>query len=321
MVLEVGPNTGRFLNKLSKDKGQLVQQLKKINQKYNLENENDPPLPIPFFGSTEDAEFLGRAKSLGWNIFGIDQEFYSSYVLQNDWMYQNMNKAEKKKMEAKYYAANDTINRMYKDKKPFYSILLNSTWIMEYFQQMSQVPMNKEIVDGLIESAKIYDLNRQRKWYESNATRIKLMKHNLRAGIEESNFDISKDKLLLKIGGYHASLGFSPLALYEVGNTLNELAEYYGNTALNIGFMNRYDASEGKIEDALDDDNIWIQNHKHFISMGREKEWVIIDLRPIRPGYYFHPQRYELNEWEEKIIQRFDLLIITPTEYQTTNNY
>ena len=147
------------------------------------------------------------------------------------------------------------------------------------------------------------------------------MKERLRLGLQAESFDISKDKLLIKMSAYHLSKGFSPLSFYEIGNTLNEIAEYYENEAVSIRFMNRFEMTEEELEDALELDDRYYQNLRNYYGMGSKNEWIIIDLQLLRERYYYHPQKYLLNAYEEKMIQRFDMLIITPTEYPAQNNY
>ena len=147
------------------------------------------------------------------------------------------------------------------------------------------------------------------------------MKECLRKGLQANDFDFSKDKLLMKMGAYHTSKGFTPLGFYDVGNTLSEIAEFHGNKALSIGFKNRFWKTEKGLEDVLKLNDRYYKNHRNFYEMGEESEWVVIDLEPLRKGFYYYPQKYKLSEYEEKMVQRFDLIIITPADSEGTKNY
>jgi hypothetical protein len=197
----------------------------------------------------------------------------------------------------------------------------NSKVINEFLEAMNKFEVNINTVDAIQESIDIYALNDKRQWYESSATRITHMKNNLRRGLNAKSFDLVNDKMLIKMGGYHLSKGFSPLALFEVGNTLNELAEFNGNTALNIGFLNRFEQDGDKLVDAMDRENDWTISRKAFLSLGDKDHWTLLDLRPMRGGTYFHPVKYILNDIEEEMIQRYDILVITPTDMQGIPNY
>ena len=123
------------------------------------------------------------------------------------------------------------------------------------------------------------------------------------------------------MGGYHLSRGFSPLALYEVGNTLSELAAYHGNESLNIGFSSRFFLSDWTLQDYLQSDRPYHKRYKDLIQMGKKNEWVVIDLRPLIKGHYYHPVKYRFNKYVEDLVKRYDLLIIPKQDRHPTPNY
>lgn len=325
LVLEVGPISGQYLDGLSKEKPTLMKELESLNKKYKLEDDGEYNTPIPFFSMKEDAAFLAEAKSKSWDIIGIDQEYCMGYKMLIDDLFSKLNAENQTSYSSSYGQAKKELSTLYqkwtKNEVKFFNSIQSSQAISTFLDEMSTFSVNTSTVEAFKKSVEIYGLNDKRKWYENNATRVKYMKQCLREGLTKKAFNTKSDKLLIKMGGYHLSKGFSPLALFEVGNTLNEIAEYNGNTALNIGFMNRYEMENNEIVDALDSDNPFIQKRSHFLSLGDKKEWIIVDLRPIRAGYYYYPQKYLLNEAEEKIIQRYDLLILTPLEEKGSPNY
>src|SRR3712207_9532180 len=80
------------------------------------------------------------------------------------------------------------------------------------------------------------------------------MKKNLAEGFAKLKFDLKKDKMLLKMGAVHTGRGFSDLSLFEIGNTLSELAAFHGNRSLHIVFGSRfYFAANGQEIDSLAD--------------------------------------------------------------------
>ncbi|WP_157957253.1 hypothetical protein [Winogradskyella tangerina] len=323
MALEVGPITGELLNTLE---GNVEQSLKQLHQEY-LTKEEDGYVntPFPFFDYKEDAQFLQTAKDASWNVFGIDQEFYDSYVMLIDKMYNNLNAERKKEHKDLYDKMREELQQFYlddqSDKQNLHVSISKSERLKDFLKAMASEVKNLEIIEALKQSSAIYLLYNQRQWYENNATRIKYMKAQLRRGLSNSNFDLSKDRMLIKMGGYHLSKGFSPLSLYEVGNTLNEIAEYHGNTALNIGFMSRYAIEDGELKDYYTSENRYFKNFKDLLQMGKEDEWVMIDLRRLIKGYFYYPQRYKLNPKIAELVQRYDLLVIPKTEEEGTLIY
>ena len=323
LVLEVGPITGQILNGLNKE---VPQKLKAINEKYLVvDGDGDHITPIPFFSNVEDADFLATAKANGWNLIGIDQEFLTGFPMLIDIMFENLNKEARIKNQPLYQRAVDSL-KMYqvdyisKDIS-LYDRIKKSEILQNYFEAVSEEPLNVAVVDAFKKSNHIYWLYSQRQWFENNATRITYMKEQLRTQLLQKDFDISKDKLLIKMGGYHLSKGFSPLGLYEVGNTLNELAAFHGNSTLNIAFSNRYYTEEGQVIDILESTQEYQQRYKDLDQMGRKDEWVVIDLRPMIKGHFYRPVKYKFNKYIKDLVKRYDLLIIPRTEISPTPNY
>lgn len=325
LVVEVGLHSGDFLDKSGHSIQDVQKQLYTLNQQYLRSVEGEVSYPVPFFDKIEDAAFLGVAKAHGWKVLGIDQEFLDGYIMLVDWMFENLGEDEQllysdlygrvKAMLTKLYLEND------KGGTAIYTAITHSDLIQDFLNKMAPIAANKKLVSDFKTSVAIYQMNAERQWYENNGTRVKHMKKNLREGIRSSCFDLANDKMLIKMGGYHVSQGFSPMGFYDVGNMVNELAEYHGNAAVNIGFINRYWKEGEVIEDAIENGNSYIKGKQNFYRMGKEKEWVVIDLEPLRKGFYYHPQQYKLNTYEEEMIQRFDVLVIVPVDEEGTNNF
>ncbi|MDT0557576.1 hypothetical protein RM697_02875 [Ichthyenterobacterium sp. W332] len=323
MAFEVGPVTGEQLNNLN---GNVEDKIKQWHQKYIMRDaDGDAILAFPFFDYKEDAQFLQRVKDNSWSVFGIDQEYYDSYIMLADMMYNNLSNVLKKQHKELYTKTIAELRTFYKndqnDKQNLHVALSNSEVFQKYLKTMESQPNNIEIIEALKHSSAIYLLYNNRKWYENNATRISYMKSLLRKGLERLDFDLAKDKLLIKMGGYHLSKGFSPLSLYEVGNTLNELAEYHGNTALNIGFMQRYYKDGDEIVDNFLSKNRYYKSRKALLEVGQKDQWVVIDLRPLIKRYFYYPQKFKLNKNLEELVQRYDLLVIPKIEVKGIINY
>ncbi|WP_282042917.1 hypothetical protein [Winogradskyella flava] len=323
MVLEVGPITGEILNSFESN---VEAKLKAIHNKY-LTRAADGYVntAIPFFDNKEDAQFLQTAKDRSWHIFGIDQEFFNSYIMLADHMFNNLPNTLQKKYQSLFEDSKSELTQFYKDdeedKRDFAVAISNSEKIGEFLDAMRLEVRNVEVLEALKRTTAIYLLYSQRQWYENNFTRIKYMKSQLKKGLDNLDFNLGEDKLLIKMGGYHMSKGFSPLGLYEVGNTLNEIAEFNGNIALNIGFMTRYYLENNALKDNSDSENKYYKNHKALLEMGKENQWVVIDLRPLIKGFHYYPKQFNLNKPLVNLIERYDLLVIPKVEVEGTPNY
>jgi len=322
MVLEVGPHSGRLLNEM--DNVELS--LKELNNKYKKVDEyGDVDLPIPFCSSVEDAKFLSMAKQNDWSLYGIDQEYYHGFELLVEVMYNNLDPSLKSANRSLYQSTLDSLELYYKlnseGERRFAVSVFHSATMQAFLKSMSQENKNVKIAEDIMESTHIYKMIADKQWYENNVVRSKYMKKQLRIHFEENKFDVTKDKLLVKMGGYHLSKGLSPLGVFDVGNALNEIAEYNGNTALNIIFSTRYYVEDGELKDVMKSDKIYHQRLRDLNQMGKSDEWVLIDMRSIIKGNYFHPVIYNFDKYTKDVVMRYDMLVIPKKEVDGTPNY
>ena len=323
--LEVGPTMGDYLNTLSSPK--VVSDIKKVNKQYLIVDGEDTYTPIPFFSNIEDAQFLEQAKKHGWNIFGVDQEYYDSYPFLFDIMFENLNSKRKVIHKNLYQSAKDSIDAFYlkemNEGLSYVTLINESLLIFNFLKAMKEEKANLPIVEAFNKSVAIYKMNDDNKWYDNYQSRITYMKQLLRQKFKNEKFDITRDKLLIKMGRLHLSKGTSPYAFSELGNTLDELAAFSGVNALGIGFETRYYIENDSIVDQLDSDNKRIQNYKGFKQFGDKYEWVILDLRPMRKDFHWHPKQLKgkLNTYLQKLISNYDILIIPPAYDDGTPNY
>lgn len=325
MGLEVGPISGQVLSELSSDPEQVQNNLKVLNEKYLYLEDGDAYGPIPFFENVEDADFLKQVSLADWNIIGIDQEFYFSFPMLLDSMYAHLPAEKKRELSETHTTVQDSVEHYFildSNDGPALSISLTQSAILQdYLDQLSKIPENEEIATAFRKSIEIYKLYAESKWFDNNKTRIQYMKQQLNKGLREKGFDIAKDKMLIKMGAYHLAKGITPLGFLEVGNTLSEIAAFHGNKSLNITFTNRYYMEEGKLVDIMDTENKFQKRYLHLAQMGQKDKWVVIDLRRLLKGIHYYPIRHLVNEQVSELINRYDILIIPPTETEPTPNY
>ena len=319
-ALEIGPVSAEILSELSKNSSHTVANLKAFNSKnYFATKKGRIFTPTPFFTYVEDAEFLAEAAKRKWNFIGLDQEFSYSYLPLLERMQTNLNPKKKKELTVLYEQVRTQITEIYNDSdngvRQKFAAIYNSQEINQYLNSASENNQkNKEIAAAIRATTEIYRDNELKKYYANNSGRISYMKQNLRQGMAKFGFDPRKDKMLVKTGAVHASRGFSPLALYEIGNTLSELAEFNGTKALNIYFGSRFYLDEkGQVVDALTDEKGGAYKFRALYQMGRKDQWTIIDLRPLRQSV-FYSGSYDLTKNVEDIFKRYDVVIIPKME-------
>jgi hypothetical protein len=323
--VEIGPVSAELLKALAKDTGKLVERLHDFNSAFCVPTKNRTYTPIPFFGHVEDAAFLQEAVKRNWNLMGLDQEFLYAYLPLLERMYENLSPKKRKTVTALYEKLTAIVKTAYdtdnKGGKRCYETIAAAAEFEKFLILASEKnPANQAIAAALRKTTEIYLKSVARKYLEQNSERVAYMKQNLAANFTKARFDVQKDKMLLKIGGVHAGRGFSPLSLFELGNTLSELADFNGNQSLHINFNARYYKDNGKEVDELADTTGFGYRFKALLQMAKKDKWTVIDLRPLRYDI-FYARRYKLDEIIWDIFKGYDLYIIAPFDIDPTPNF
>jgi hypothetical protein len=330
-ALEIGPVSAEMLNEMATRPDKLAESLNALNSRFVFKDGRRSFTPIPFFSNVEDAAFLRQAADRRWKLIGLDQEFSFGYAALMERMYANLGPGKREELREPYARVIKLMKELYaEDLKPvsgarpgndLYSRMLSSSEVNAFLDKASAGnAKNRSIAAAIRRSAEIYRNNATRKYYAANSGRIAYMKERLREGFVSSGFDARKDKMLVKIGGVHAGRGFSPLSLFEIGNTLNELAESGGKTSLHVNFGSRYYTEGGSVVDSLSDKASYSYRFFGLAQMAKKDQWTVIDLRPLREVVFYH-RRFKIDEVLLDLFRRYDLYIIPPAESDPTPNY
>lgn len=324
--LEIGPISAEILGEVSKDPNRTIENLRVFNSQFSHDVGTRILTPIPFFGNVEDAEFLIEARKRRWNLIGLDQENNRAYLPLIERLYGNLSPGKKKKLRAQHEEVVKLINGFYQDdkkevKKVFVAIS-ESPEIARYLEAVAKNhPENQRITDAIRKTNEIYGYYRPGKYYDNNYTRAEYMKTNLFQAFEKLGFDVSRDKMVLKMGGLHTIRGRTVLYVHDIGNTLSELAAFHGKRSLHICFGRRYRRVEGKEVDDLETALLRNPNYafQPLIQMGKKDKWAIIDLRQLRPEVF--TGGFNFGDILERTIMGHDLYVIPPTDSEATPNY
>lgn len=325
-AIEVGPESARILDELSSNTDKTVERLKSFNQQYNvIESDGYVFSAIPFFDLVEDAEFLQEAAKQKWDLIGLDQEFCFGYLPLLDRMYARLNPEKQAELKLDFQQVRDSIGHYYKmDDQGIRDLsvaIKNSKEFDALIEKMVAAnESNQDIAQLLNKTTEIYYYNASRQYLRCNSTRIDHMKDNLRDGWEKINFDIKKDKMLVKMGSIHTARGFSWLSLYEIGNTLSEFADFYGNSTLHIYFFSRYYTEDGKVKDGLAEKDSYWQKYSDLLQFAKQNQWTIIDLRPLKQRFFYN-RKYKVEPQVKEVFKQHDWIIIPPVEVDGTGNY
>jgi len=331
LALEVGPISVQLLRELWTPYNTTSKKLRDFNTKYLARGERSTFTPIPFFGNVEDAEFLAAASYRKWKLIGLDQEFAFGYLPLIDRMFSNLDRRRQRDLSELHKTVREQINKLYasdlaKDRdrsngNDMYSRIQKSAEINRFLDEAAkQSSKNRPIAEAIRRTTELYRLNVVRRYYDNNRGRVGYMKENLGRGFNETGFDPKKDKMLLKMGSVHTGRGFSPLSLFEIGNTLSEIAEFNGSSSLHISFGTRFYMDGGQEIDALQDKAGFLYRFGSLTQMAERDRWTVIDLRPLREAVFYH-RRFKIDDVVIELFENHDLLIIPKLETDPTPNY
>ena len=318
-AVETGPLAAERLEELGKSEDVKAA----LNQFYTSHVQLAGDIPIPFFDSVEDAEFLEIAMKNGYDLWGLDQEYIGSYLflLEEAWGNSNMpenlrteyESGQKKLMEA-YANVND------EESSEVYNVILADEFIQGLLDKLDKTACRScfSASDEMLASCEIY-----RDWtadlLDNLEGRTDLMKEHFRTYYQNSTERMPK--VFLKMGGMHTARGLTGNADFEMGNLLYELAAFNGSHDVNVAFATRYylDDETGEIGDNLDFESTWTENMKPLLSVGDKEVWKIIDLRPLKKMWI--NERVKPNRQIKTYLKQNDFVIIMPPRGENTPNY
>ncbi len=279
--------------------------------------------PVPFFTGKADLDFLSAAHSLGYDLWGVDQEFYYglSYLIDDlailgEELLDEQQEADRSKIlsrlwwwnrRSKLFSSFDMSCRLQEDEA-----------MRSYLDSFEGVPGPAAVItEAIRRSLEIYCLAESGRWSESNRMRIDYFKENFDRyyrSARQSGGD-SLPRVILKMGSYHAGRDKSPLDIHDIGHHLQEKAraEGEGRSSLHLRFLHRW--VDG--DDKLGDPNYSLS--VHFMQVARRDEWALIDLRPLRQR--MASGDLQGNDFEEREIRNYDYLIVMPEDYRVEKHY
>ena len=305
-AIETGPYSARKLEQLIQSGKPAVSEFhdEYSSWLFNL-------VPIPFFTGESDLGVLTAADSLGYELWGLDQEFAFSYTYLVDELAHLAGKSlsdDQEKLRRKLISKLYWLNRR---KRIFSGFerncrLKNDEQLQEYLRSFEESthPDIPQILDVFQTTLEIYCMAEQGK--ASSRVRIRYIKENFNRNYVDARAEDPDLKVFVKMGSFHAGRQQSPLGLNDIGNHIHQLADTLSQQSVHIRYLNRYykgDDMYGK--------KGWEGSAK-LISVGRQDEWALIDLRPLRDRISESILQGSDNELREII--NYDFIIIPPED-------
>ena len=327
MVLESGGGSSQLINKMAKNGTLTIPHIKAFNQKYLLDKKGRIFPPIPELKTVEALQFLQNANNRGWHFLSVGIESWTSYNMFADELFANLLPKNQQAHRQLFEEVKTFLDQQYKivnahnseEVYNFISQIKSSKSFNKFLEKMTVCEGNKETIKAIQKSIEYYWMYGNKQFYEKNMWSAKQDKIKLAGDLKKENFDFSKDKLFVKMWWNHLSKGHANFGAYGIGNMLQELIEYHGNQSLVIGVFRRYHKEGDEVKDMLESSDRFTKSNYEMVQLGKEKEWILIDLRPFNKEFYYGA--YFLSESLYKMMVRYDILIIPKTDEPATLNY
>jgi len=239
---------------------------------------------IAFLDQREEMRAVEAALDLGYDVWGIDQEFVGSPRLLLGEL------VELAEDESSHDVAQSMLDRaragfahFAKTGDQSKAFIMTATprdydRLHDSFRDEGGEAL--EIIEQLRASSAIYGAYNEQRYYDNNSARIAHMKKNLLAHIERAGeTPLTARKMVFKAGTYHMGRGFTPVHVLDIGNFASELANASGSESFHVVVT-----AKGRV--APDGSNTdFAELAPHFgamLELTGEDSAAVFDLRPLR---------------------------------------
>jgi hypothetical protein len=308
-ALEVGPFTAKIIQREINFKKSLYQFNSSFYAKYK-------DVPIPFFDGTKDDEFIKTALKNNFKLWGLDQEYITAPLFLLDEINRNAKDSISTKElynNAKEYLTQQLRSFNSEKENQYFEMFDNDNDFTKYIKQCNN-PKQKEIIEALSISMDIY---KQQNW-NGNQVRMEYMKRNFSNNYKIAQKKDSFPKVLIKMGSMHLGWGKSWLGIYDLGNMINELANYNDTKSVSINCFSRYIEEEnGTISDYMSD-----QEGKKLsliLELATKDSWTLVDNKKIIE--LTRNRKIKLNNDLNFLLSRYDYILFAPLKTKVKYNY
>ncbi|WP_298897169.1 hypothetical protein [uncultured Psychroserpens sp.] len=313
-ALELGPYSAKILAEISVNPEDTRLNINKLNRLYG--KKEFPKIPLIFVDKVEDVKFINTASSLGYNFWGLDQEYLFSYEMHLDRLYEHYNNKTPEFIQL--YNASKVVleNAIFKNKLPKGET--SNCWLKDnetlnaFFSKFDSNDSAIKYINALKTSMGIYC--KQETASGGNQERADYMKSNFMIKYNQLLKKEAKPKVVLKLGSVHLTHSTSQLGVNDIGKFLSEKAKANNTEFLSFFYLPRYKNGEDLIN------NDQFKSLSIVLSLGKKNKWTLIDLRPIRK-MMLEGQLNTKNEIVAFGLISYDFVLIPPDDKNGTLNY
>jgi hypothetical protein len=270
------------------------------------------PYSIAFLDRHEELQAAADALALGYQVWGVDQEFMGSPRL----LLQRL--AELAPDDASKELVQSILDRKVVAFDHFPRTGNQSGGFLvtagaDDFNSLAAAFGRTEgeatrIVEQLRASSEIYKAFGEGRYYDNNAMRVDLIKRNFLAHLRwAGESPVSDRRALIKMGSVHAGRGRTPMHVYDIGNLAAELAFAGGGDSFHVLVLATGSVgADGTLTS-------WRTQSPHlapFFDLAAEDHPVVFDLRPLRPLLTQRGQATDLGDFD--IALRYDAIVLFP---------
>jgi hypothetical protein len=284
------------------------------------------PFLIPFYNNSNDLSMFRTVTESGLqaepNIWGLDQAFMTAPRYYFDRLAENAPNEEARSVAESYSAkAYAAFTEAFSNQRPDKALLLNLK--PEDYRTLENAfrgsgDRNMQMIAGLEKSQEIYSKWMNGEYYQNNRIRSRLMKEHFMTYYQqarETHFD-DYPKVVFKFGQNHTYRGLTPVGIYDLGNTLSELAEMNGSQSLHISFLGlggeyldmnptREPVAQANSYNGMEDlEPLIAQAVEPYLD---RPDWLVIDFRPLR-----EKRMKGIPDKLKHLINAFDLYVLVP---------
>jgi hypothetical protein len=202
----------------------------------------DRPPGIPFFTLREEAELLGAAVAAMGNrpdvLWGLDYD-----VVADRWLLPRLREsaatpAARRALDDAIALSDTLLARALREKNPGLAMMFGGTDSVFTALRAALAPAEASEADEALalmeETLAINQLFVSRRGLESNERRGRLMKRQLARALTGARMEGALPKAVFKFGASHMMRGRTLTDIFDVGNTLAELADLEGRSSFHV---------------------------------------------------------------------------------------
>jgi hypothetical protein len=303
LAIEVGPFSAERMERLA-DEPDGMTAFRSFAEKW--------PFSIPFFWWEEEVTMALEAHALGYDLWGLDQEFIGSgrFLLE-----QLAGLVESEKLRDQVESWRETADAgfaAFQESGDTGQAFLNVIEPPELAEFAAVLPPEadraRRIAEELRQTAIVYQHYRDERYYLNNYDRIRLMKRHLAGYIQAAGGLRKTPKTLFKFGSAHMGRGYSPFFQLDLGNAAAELAaaRFSDSFHLEVSTL-RSVGPDGESQD-------WTDQSATLALLAPftdETRWSLFDLRQLRQHFAARTHRENHPDMAE-LVFRYDVIAIAP---------